>query len=53
MPKLCCRVDIINVIKIGIRLFENPTRFSIEVLTMTIISEKFFIIIVTIKIYVI
>lgn len=47
------RVDIINVIRIGMRLLENPTRFSIELLTITMISEKFFIIIETIRIYVI
>lgn len=49
----CFRVVIINVINIGIRLFEKPTRFSIAPFTIIIMSEKFFIIIVTIIIYVI
>ena len=41
----------INVISIGIRLFINPTKLSIEFLTIEIISAKFTIIKVTINIY--
>lgn len=46
-------VDIINVISNGSKLLENATKSPIEPFTIVIISEKFFIIIVTINIYVI
>ena len=42
----------INVINSGISAFEKEIRFCIEFFIITIISEKFFIMIVTIKIYV-
>ncbi len=45
-------VVIISVINNGIKQFVNATKLSIDVFTMLIISEKFFITIVTIKIYV-
>lgn len=46
------RVVAINVISIGNKLFINAIKFSIEDFTIVIISEKFFMIIVTISIYV-
>ena len=45
-------VVIISVINNGIKQFVNATKLSIDVFTMLIISEKFFITIATIKIYV-
>ena len=46
-------VDIINVISNGIRLLENETKSPIELFTIVMISEKFFMAIVTINMYVI
>lgn len=45
-------VVIMSVIKSGNKLFINPTKSVIELFTITIMSEKFFIITVTISIYV-
>lgn len=45
-------VVIIKLINSGSKQLVNPTRFSIELFTITIMSEKFFIITVTINIYV-
>ena len=45
-------VVIISVINNGIKQFVNATKLLIDVFTMLIMSEKFFITIVTIKIYV-
>lgn len=45
-------VDTISVMSKGISEFENATRLSIEFFTIDIMSEKFFIITVTINMYV-
>lgn len=45
-------VDTMSVISKGISEFENATRLSIESFTIDIMSEKFFIITVTINMYV-
>ena len=45
-------VDTISVMSKGISEFENATRLSIESFTIDIMSEKFFIITVTINMYV-
>lgn len=46
------RVVAINVISKGNKQFIKLTKLSIDVFTIVIMSEKFFMIIVTIKIYV-
>ena len=45
-------VDTISVMSKGISEFENATRLSIEFFNIDIMSEKFFIITVTISMYV-